>query len=80
LHPFSRRKARYERAFAVFRIQKDIDFLVDTTTDNISRIKSALAILSDNAAAEVDERDVERYSVVRVADEIIVNLLAKRAA
>lgn len=59
------------------RTTKDIDFLVDTSTDNVSRIKSALSILADNAASEVDEKDVERYSVVRVADEIIVGLLAK---
>ena len=59
------------------RTTKDIDFLVDPSAENVSRIKSALAILADNAAAEVIETDVGRYSVVRVADEIIVDLLAK---
>ena len=59
------------------RTTKDIDLLVDSSSENVSRIKSALAILADNAAADVVETDVARYSVVRVADEIIVDLLAK---
>jgi hypothetical protein len=59
------------------RTTKDIDFLVDPSENNVSRIKSALSILADNAAAEVLETDVGRYSVVRVADEVIVDLLAK---
>lgn len=59
------------------RTTRDINFLVDPSTDNVSRIKSALAILADNAAADVVETDVGSYSVVRVADEVIVDLLAK---
>jgi len=43
----------------------------------VSRIKSALAILADNTAAEIADTDVEEYSVVRIADEVIVGLLAK---
>lgn len=59
------------------RTTKDIDFLVDPSSENVSRVKSALAILADNAAADIVETDVGNYSVVRVADEIIVDLLAK---
>lgn len=59
------------------RTTKDIDFLVDPSEENVSRVKSALSILADNAAAEILETDVGHYSVVRVADEIIVDLLAK---
>jgi hypothetical protein len=59
------------------RTTKDIDFLVDSSPENIARIKTALRILSDNAAEEIDDRDVEKYSVVRVADEVLVDLLAK---
>jgi hypothetical protein len=59
------------------RTTKDIDFLIDASAENLSRIKSALAILADNAAAGIQDTDVERYSVVRVADEVIVDLLAR---
>ena len=59
------------------RTTKDIDLLIEPSALNVSRIKAALAILADNAAAEVKETDVEQYSVVRIADEVIVDLLAK---
>ena len=59
------------------RTTKDIDFLIDASAENLSRVKSALSILADNAAAEIQDTDVERYSLVRVADEVIVDLLAR---
>ena len=78
------REARYLLigGFAVIahgagRTTKDIDFLIDASAENLSRVKSALAILADNAAAEILDTDMERYSVVRVADEVIVDLLAR---
>lgn len=58
------------------RTTKDIDLLVDPSPDNVSRLKTALAILEDDAAAEIDPGDLERYTVVRVADEVMVDLLA----
>ncbi len=58
------------------RTTKDIDFLIDPSPDNVARIKSALRVLPDNAAAEIEEGDVEKYQVVRVADEVVVDLLA----
>jgi len=57
------------------RTTKDIDFLIDPTPENVARVKSALRILSDNAAAELEDEDVEKYQVVRVADEVVVDLL-----
>jgi hypothetical protein len=57
------------------RTTKDIDLLVDPAPDNIARLKSALAVLEDNAAAEIVPDDLERYTVVRVADEVMVDLL-----
>lgn len=56
---------------------KDIDLLVDASKENISRVKRALAQLPDNAIAELKNDDVEKYQVVRVADEIIVDLMAR---
>lgn len=57
----------------------DIDLAVDPSPANIRRVKSGLAVLPDNAAAQVDDSDVERHVVVRVADEVVVDLLGKAA-
>lgn len=43
----------------------------------MARVKEALRVLEDRAVDEVAEEDVERCTVVRVADEIVVNLMAK---
>jgi hypothetical protein len=60
------------------RATEDIDLLVDPLNDNISKIKDALSFLPDNAIKEVAPDDIEKYEVVRVADEIVIDLL-KRA-
>lgn len=60
------------------RATEDIDFLVDPSEDNILKIKNALSFLPDNAVKEVVPDDVKKYEVVRVADEITIDLL-KRA-
>jgi predicted nucleotidyltransferase len=58
------------------RTTKDVDLLVDPAPENVERLKRALSVLEDNAAAEIDRSDLERYAVVRVADEVMVDLLA----
>jgi hypothetical protein len=58
-----------------FRATKDIDLLVDASTENIQRLKRAMAVLPDNAVAMIADDEVEKYQVVRIADEIVVNLL-----
>lgn len=58
------------------RTTKDIDLLVDPAPENVGRIKQALSILEDDAARDIDDGDLEKYSVVRVADEVMVDLLA----
>ena len=59
------------------RFTKDIDFLIDDSPDNVARVKRALAVLADNAAAEVADDDVQRHVVVRVADEVVVDLMGR---
>jgi len=59
------------------RTTKDVDLLVDTTPDNVLALKRALADLPDNAIEELQEGEIEKYSVVRVADEIVVDLMAQ---
>lgn len=56
---------------------KDIDLLVDAAPDNVARIKRALATFPDNAAALMADDEVAQYQVVRIADEIVVDLMAK---
>jgi hypothetical protein len=59
------------------RFTKDIDLLVDDSPENVARVKRALAVLADNAATDVQDDDVRRHVVVRVADEVIVDLMGR---
>ena len=54
---------------------EDIDLLVDKANTNVVLLKKALSILPDNAIQDVLDSDVEKYEVVRVADEVVVNLM-----
>ena len=54
---------------------EDIDLLVDKVASNISLLKKALSILPDNAIQDIRDSDVEKYEVVRVADEVVVDLM-----
>jgi len=55
---------------------KDIDLLIDASAANMKALRRAMAILPDNAIALVTDDDVQNYEVVRVADEIVVDLMA----
>jgi hypothetical protein len=57
------------------RATKDIDLLIDASVDNVQRLKRAMAILPDNAIAAIADDEIEKYQVVRIADEIVVDLL-----
>jgi len=59
------------------RTTKDIDLLIDPSEENIRRLKKALGTLPDNAVALLADDDVGKYRVVRVADEIVVDLMAE---
>jgi hypothetical protein len=58
------------------RTTKDVDLLIDPSPENVAKIRDALQILEDNAVREVADGDVARYSIVRAADEIVIDLLA----
>ncbi len=49
---------------------------MDASPENVARVKQALRILEDHAIDEVADTDVARYAVVRVADEIVIGLMA----
>jgi len=59
------------------RTTGDVDLLVDSSSENIVRIKKALLHLPDQAIREIDTHEVAKYTVVRVADEIVVDLMHK---
>jgi len=57
------------------RATEDIDLLVDTSPANIARVRDALRSLPDKAIDEMVDSDLDRYAVVRIADEIVVDLM-----
>lgn len=56
---------------------QDIDLLIDPSEENVQKIKTALASLPDNAISLIQNNEVEKYSVVRIADEFVVDLMKK---
>lgn len=68
---FAIRQAGYPRTTI------DIDLLVDPELENETKVFDALATLPDGAVKELDAGDVERFTVVRVSDEVMVDLMAK---
>ena len=55
---------------------EDIDLLVERTADNIARLKKSLSILPDNAVQEMKDSDLDEYGTVRIADEVVVDLMS----
>ena len=54
----------------------DVDLMVARDAVNESKVFGALSILPDNAVRELQPGELEKFSVVRVADEIVVDLMA----
>jgi hypothetical protein len=57
------------------RATEDIDLLLDGELDNQARVKKALETLPDKAILELGGDDLRDYTVVRVSDEILVDLM-----
>ncbi|MDX6612533.1 MAG: hypothetical protein QOD75_1719 [Blastocatellia bacterium] len=57
------------------RATEDIDLLIEKTRGNQERVRAALEILPDKAVREMNSSDLDRFLVVRVADEIVVDLM-----
>ena len=57
------------------RATEDIDLLLENSRENQTRVRKALEILPDQAVREMGETDLDQYGVVRVADEIVVDLM-----
>jgi hypothetical protein len=59
------------------RMTTDIDLMVADDPDNERRLFEALAILPDKAVKELQPGELKQYNVIRVADEILVDLMSK---
>jgi len=57
------------------RATEDIDLLIDDLPENQDRVRHALMGLPDGAVKEMKPNDLDTYIVVRVADEIVVDLM-----
>jgi len=58
------------------RFTADLDLVIDPNPDNEARVFEALRTLPDRAVDELDPGDVAKHVVVRVNDEITVDLMA----
>jgi hypothetical protein len=63
------------RAAGYSRTTMDVDLIVATDPDNEARVHRALRTLPDKAVAELEIGEIDKYVVVRVADEIVVDLM-----
>jgi len=66
---FAMRAANYNRR------TMDVDLVVAADAENESRVFSALSTLPDNAVRELRPGELQQYNVIRVADEILVDLM-----
>ncbi len=57
------------------RLTQDLDLLVEVSPENEARVFEALRSLPDKAVDQLDPGDVARFTVVRVGDAIVVDLM-----
>src|SRR5437773_1636000 len=57
------------------RLTGDIDLLVDASLENEAKVYAALEVFPDKAVRQLKPGEVSEYTVVRVADEVVVDLM-----
>lgn len=57
------------------RTTGDIDLLLEESPENQARVKRALESLPEKAILELGDDDLRNYLIVRVADEVLVDLM-----
>jgi hypothetical protein len=57
------------------RMTADVDLIVAADSENEWKVFSALSTLPDNAVRELQPGELQQYNVIRVADEILVDLM-----
>ena len=63
------------RAAGYIRSTMDVDVMVADDYENHARVFAALATLPDHAASELQPGELQEYDVIRVADEILVDVM-----
>ncbi len=63
------------RAAGYTRTTLDIDLLIEVGLENEARVIQGMMSLPDQAIKEIAPGEVDRFGVVRVADEILVDLM-----
>ena len=63
------------RAAGYIRSTMDVDVIVAADYENQARVFAALATLPDHAASELQPGELQQYDVIRVADEILVDVM-----
>lgn len=81
-HELNQRGAKYIvvggfaiRAANYNRQTMDVDLIVAAGAENEAKVFSALSTLPDNAVRELRPGELQQYNVIRVADEILVDLM-----
>jgi len=64
------------RAAGYNRRTMDVDLMVARDPENEARVYAALSTLPDNAVRELQPGELQRYNVIRVADEVLVDLMS----
>lgn len=59
----------------LLRVTGDIDLVIATDLDNEARVYRALEVLPDKAVRELKPGETSQYTVIRVGDEILVDLM-----
>ncbi len=63
------------RAANYNRRTMDVDLMVAADLENEAKVFSALSTLPDNAVRELQPGELQQYNVIRVGDEILVDLM-----
>lgn len=63
------------RAAGYDRRTMDVDLLVEATPENEAKVIAAVAELPDHAARELLPGEIAEFVVIRVADEIVIDLM-----
>lgn len=66
---FAMRAANYNRT------TMDVDLMVSADLENEAKVFAALATLPDNAVRELQPGELQKHNVIRIGDEILVDLL-----
>ena len=66
---FAMRAANYNRT------TMDVDLMVAADLENEAKVFAALATLPENAVRELQPGELQKHNVIRIGDEILVDLL-----